>query len=131
MSRVLVIGARRRRQGIGEFVARWFAARGAEICAVVGSRAESAEIARQKLASSYGIECRAYDAVETALKREEPDIVAICSPYVHHKDHLRAAAAAGAHCLCEKPLWWQKEPSDPGEETVRIVDAFLDRGRSV
>ncbi|MEE8141914.1 MAG: Gfo/Idh/MocA family oxidoreductase [Planctomycetota bacterium] len=128
MNRTLVIGARRRKLGIGEFVARWFADAGAEVCAVVGTRMESAEEARQTLLQQYGIECRAYTQVEQALAAEDPQIVAICSPYACHREHLLAVASAGAHCLCEKPMWWNETHADAvAEETTRLVDAFLDQ----
>ena len=126
MKRVVVIGARRTRQGIGEFVAREFHAAGAEVCAVVGSTPETAHQASAAL-RAHGIECRGHGCVEEALAAEGPDIVAICSPFALHRSHLEAVAAAGASCLCEKPLWWQSGV-DLASGTADLVDGFLDRG---
>lgn len=39
-----------------------------------------------------------------ALQALRPDVVDICSPVECHLDHVRLAAAAGGHVLCQKPL---------------------------
>lgn len=127
MRRVLIIGARRRRQGIGEFVARWVADAGAEVCAVVGTSEESAGLARDNLARQYGIQCRAYSDLRRGIADERPDLVAICSPIEAHREHLAIVAEAGVHCLCEKPMWWRRG-SDLAGETEAIVDGFSGRG---
>lgn len=128
MCKVVVIGARRHRQGIGEFIAQACALAGAEVCGVVGTREDSVRLARESLYERYGIQCGGYLSVEEALDREKPDVVAVCSPIAFHREHLELAAAAGVHCLCEKPLWWG-EAADRTEVTAGIVDAFSRRGR--
>jgi len=128
MVSVVIIGARRRRQGIGEHVARAFAAAGAEVRGIVGTSQATADQARAALAARYNLHCAAYDSLATALDREGPDIVAICSPYRVHRDQLRAVAEAGCHCLCEKPLWWG-EGVTRAETTGELVDAFVRAGR--
>ena len=40
----------------------------------------------------------------TLLKREDVDAVAICSPTDMHKEIMLAAAKAGKHIFCEKPI---------------------------
>lgn len=127
MIRVVVIGARRRHQGIGEFVAQRFAEAGAEVCAVVGTSSESAGEARDHLSREYGIQCRAYRSVPAALSEERPDLVAICSPYRFHHEQLQQVAEAGVHCLCEKPLWWDETLEDHGPATREIVRRFVDQ----
>ncbi|MCI0650956.1 MAG: Gfo/Idh/MocA family oxidoreductase [Planctomycetes bacterium] len=129
MKRTVVIGARRERQGIGEFVARALAHAGAEIVAVVGRSDASAEEARRTLAARYGIRCRAYGSAAAALEREAPEIVAICSPFRLHAEHLALAAEARAHCLCEKPMWWPERMADLARGTAALVDSFLARER--
>ncbi len=128
MARVMIIGARRRRQGIGEFLAQAFAAAGADVAAIVGTSPETVGQAQARLRERYGIRCAAYTSVVAALEREAPDIVAICSPYDVHHDQLQAVQQAGAHCLCDKPLWWGAT-QDRVAATMRIVDGFIARRR--
>lgn len=125
MKRVLVIGARQARQGVGPYVARSFHRAGAHVCAVVGTSTNTAAQARDQL-KAYGISCRAYADLDTALGQERPDIVAICSPYTVHRPQLEAVAATGAHCLCEKPMWWSPD-ANRGPVTGRLVDGFANR----
>ena len=128
MARVIVIGARRRRQGVGEFLAQAFSGAGADVCAVVGTSPETAALAQTQLRERHGIRCTAYSSVETALRSENPDIVAICSPFEVHYEQLQAVQRAGAHCLCEKPLWWG-ESGDRIAATESIVDGFAAQNR--
>ncbi|MGY8824604.1 MAG: Gfo/Idh/MocA family protein [Candidatus Latescibacterota bacterium] len=46
----------------------------------------------------------AYDDCAQMLSEIEPDIAAICTPNVSHKDYALAALDAGAHVFCEKPV---------------------------
>ena len=128
MATVLVIGARRRRQGTGEFLAHAFALAGAEVGAIVGTSTETAGQAQAQLREHHGIRCAAYTSVVEALERESPDIVAICSPHEVHYEQLQAVWQAGAHCLCEKPLWWG-QADDRCAATEQLVDGFIARGR--
>lgn len=125
--KVLIIGARRHRQGLGEFVARYFQEANARVVAVVGTNANTIAQACEKL-SQYRIACRGYTSLQRALEQEEPEIVAICSPYQFHYEHLLAVAQANAHCLCEKPLWWD-ELRDLAPQTERLMDGFVRRGK--
>ena len=133
MPKIVVIGARRHRQGIGEFVTRCFHECGAEVAAVVGTREETVQATRRTLAERYDIHCRGYTDVETALGAESPDIVAIASPFPLHLEHLECALRAGAHCLCEKPLAW--DPPHGAAETAwqtrarQLVERFVRSGR--
>ena len=45
-----------------------------------------------------------YRDYHDALQRADLDAVVVCSANVHHRDMVVAAAAAGKHVLCEKPL---------------------------
>jgi predicted dehydrogenase len=136
MPRAVVVGARRRRQGIGEFVASYLAAAGAEICGLVGTTEATASDAAQSLARRPALQSgrhalRPYADLSEALANERPDLVAICSPYAFHRRHLEATAAFGCHCLCEKPLWWDDrlDASALAGETAALVSAFAERGR--
>ncbi|HRX87068.1 MAG TPA: Gfo/Idh/MocA family oxidoreductase [Phycisphaerae bacterium] len=116
--RIIVVGARSARQGIGEFVAGWFARHGAEVNAIVGTTDASVAQARATLRDRYAIDCRGYTNLDDALAAEPGEIVAICSPYPRHAAHLAAVGRAGRHCLCEKPLCWPVPEVDPAAPFV-------------
>lgn len=125
--RIAVVGARRRRQGIGEHVARHFHAAGMDVCAIVGTSESTVAEARDNLLKRHGIDCRGYLSLESLLAHEHVDIVALCSPPEFHREQLTVAADAGVNVLCEKPLWWE-EGEDVLRETQRLVDRFASRG---
>ena len=121
--RVIVIGARSARQGIGEFVAGWFASQGAEVTAIIGTTPETVALAQATLHERYAIDCRGYTDLDRALAEESAEIVAICSPHRLHAEQLLAVARAGRHCLCEKPLCW---PTPAGHDPIA---EFIAAGR--
>jgi predicted dehydrogenase len=129
MLSVGIVGARRRRQGIGEHVARWFVARGAEVRAVVGTSPETVALAREALASVAGIHCRGYTSVEALLDGERPDALAICSPVETHAAALEIAARRRVHVLCEKPLLAPAPGAELGAEARAIAARFAAAGR--
>jgi len=100
-TRVAIIGAR----GIGRVHARIFHALGADVCAVVGSSAESAADASSSLARAFGIEARAYPRMED-IPRHDVDAVSICTPSHLHCTQALAAFERGWSVFCEKPLFW-------------------------
>ncbi len=104
MTRAVVVGARRVRQGIGPFVARTLVRLGVEVAGVVGSTRETAEAARADLASELGRGCSAHTALGEALDSLRPDVVAVCSPIEWHAEHVGTALDRGVHVLCEKPF---------------------------
>lgn len=57
----------------------------------------------QALARKHGVP-EAYDSVEALLNSSNIDAVYICTPVDLHRSHVEAAAAAGKHILCEKPM---------------------------
>lgn len=128
MVKVAIIGARRRRQGIGEYVARWFSAAGARVCSVFGTTPETANSAQETLKRRYNIETEACTSLEAAIENHSPDIVAVCSPYDVHYEQLQVILEAGIHCLCEKPMWWG-EADDRLAATAQLVDGFIKKNR--
>jgi predicted dehydrogenase len=120
--RVAIVGARRRVQGTGEFVARWFDALGCRVEAIAGTSEPTVSEALNTLRERSGIACRGYTSVESLLAAEAPDALAICSPAESHRTHLELALEAGCHVFCEKPLVW------PSESTSRLVQGFAARG---
>lgn len=98
--RVGVIGARRVRQGLGPFVARFLVELGASVPCFLATRAESIPETERALGA------RGYTDLGHMLAEEEPDALAILSPSETHERYLAAALDAGLHVLCEKPLVW-------------------------
>ena len=95
MQRVALIGA----GTMGRTHANAYAAiADAELVAVCDSRVEAAE----ELANAHC--ARAFAGIEQALNEAEVDVVDICTPTPTHLACIKAAAAAGKHICCEKPL---------------------------
>src|SRR3990172_1525584 len=65
---------------------------------------------------------RTYDDYHDMLAKEDLDIVMVCLDNAHHADVVEAAAAAGAHCLVEKPMAATFDQAD------RMVKAVERRG---
>lgn len=126
--RVGVVGARRRHQGIGEHVARFFARHGAEVCGIVGTREETVAQAREHLQAQYGIDARGYLQLEEMQAAEQLDAVAICSPFAAHAEQLQAALASGLHVLCEKPLVYDEQGAF-ASQAADLIDAFAAAGQ--
>ncbi len=102
---IAVIGAGRKRNGIGAYSARFAHVEGAHIVAVL---AQDVATARQDAdgLKEYGITADAYGDMETLIDRHRPDAFIIASPAATHADYCARAVAAGMHVLCEKPFIW-------------------------
>ena len=74
-------------------------AQGAEVTAVL-----SRDAARGEAFAHNNSIPRAYTDVDKLLATEKPDAVYISTTNELHKEQCLAAAAAGAHVVCEKPL---------------------------
>ena len=122
--RVAVAGVVRRRQGIGEHLAR-FAARDADVVAFLGSRAATLDEGRAVLAR-HGIDARGFTDLAELLRTCPVDALVIASPAGTHLDPLEAARDAGVHVLCEKPL--VHGGPDDAAVTERLVAGFAERG---
>jgi len=68
----------------------------------------------EKLAEKYGVS--AFESYEALLKSDEIDIVTIATPSGFHAEPTIAAAEAGKHVICEKPL----------EITLERIDAMTE-----
>jgi Oxidoreductase family, NAD-binding Rossmann fold len=127
--RVLILGARRRKQGLGEFIAKYFHEQGAEVCGIVGTSSSSVEDTARHLQQHYGISTQGYTDLKSAIEQSSPTVVVIASPTGVHHPHLETVAASGVYCLCEKPLFWDDDrPVDPSE-VERLVDQFCGEGQ--
>ena len=123
--RVAVAGVVRRRQGIGEHLARFVVQSGAELPAFLGSRPESLPDGVATLAR-HGIESEGFTDLPSLLAKHSLDAIVIASPASTHRPYLEQALEAGLHVLCEKPLVW--DSGDDAAEAQRFVDAFAERG---
>jgi hypothetical protein len=120
--RVGIIGARRSRQGLGPYVARFLREAGAEVACFLATRSETLDAAGRELAERSGIEARGYLDLREMLWAEALDALAILSPAETHRDFLEAALDARLHVLCEKPFLWGVPEAVAA--TRRIVSGF-------
>jgi predicted dehydrogenase len=127
--RVLIVGARRRKQGLGEFIAQYFHEQGAEICGIVGTSSTSVEEAARHLQQQYGITTQGYTDLATAIEQANPTVVVIASPTGVHRQHLETVAAFGISCLCEKPLFWENDTTCEADEVERLIERFCGEGQ--
>ncbi len=86
----------------------------------------------EKLAGEFGAE-KFYDRAEDLFSDDSLDAIYISSPVNLHRDHTLAAAAAGKHVLCEKPMALTsgacREMIDACEEAgVQLQVCFVLRG---
>jgi hypothetical protein len=121
--KALVIGARRARQGIGAFVAQALIDAGCELVGVVGT---SPGTVREPAAF---FDVPGYVEVSEALRTEQPDLVAICSPIGFHREQLELVANADCHCLCDKPLWWDDAHGSRAWFTDQLIENFEQNGK--
>jgi predicted dehydrogenase len=127
--RVGIIGARRRRQGLGPYVVRDLLAAGAQVPCFLGTSPDTVQEVRRTLADSVNVAPRGYLDLKAMLAEEVLDALAILSPAESHAAHLESAAAAGLHVLCEKPFVWGGE--DPLGTSGALLDRFGDKGLCV
>ena len=119
------MGARRHRQGLGPFVARWLREAGAEVPAFFCTSAASVAEAGEQLRRVAGLDARGHHE-PAAFLDEELDGLAILSPAGHHRVWLERALEARLDVLCEKPLVWGDEAE--GTAARELVTAFGEQG---
>ena len=124
--RVAIVGARRVRQGLGPFVARFLAAEGAAVPAFLGTSASSVALAADELERTAGIRPRGFTDLGDLLSTESVDALAILSPAETHERYLEAALDARLHVLCEKPLVWGG--ADLARRARELWEGFVERG---
>jgi len=123
--RIGLVGARRRRQGLGPFVARALLAAGADIAGFVASSAAGIEAGQRELCRA-GVDARGYRDIAALVAAEMPQAVAILSPSDSHAHHLEAALGARVDVLCDKPLVWGDPQLATRADT--LISAFADAG---
>jgi hypothetical protein len=118
MLRVSIIGVRRNRNGIGEYIAKYFHQQKASVVAVLGTSEESSHAGALAL-QKYGIEATPYVNLEKMVADEKPHVVVIASPADTHYAYLTQSIESGLNVFCEKPLFWPV--SGEAEEAVGEV----------
>lgn len=101
-----IVGAARRHQGTGPFIARTFSNLGHTISGVIGTHSNSLTETVSTLANEYGIHTQGYLTLNELLEKKNIDLLAISSPADTHLQYLEEALSKGLHVFCEKPLWW-------------------------
>lgn len=88
---------------------------GAELVAVCDAVREKAEALAQK----YNV-CKIYTDYNEMLRDSEVDAVSVCVPSGVHGEVVIAAARAGKHVFCEKPIEVTEEKMN---EMIRVVES--------
>ena len=118
--KIAIIGAGRRRNGIGAYIARYAHVEGARVVAVLAQDEAAARHDADGL-KEYGIIADAYADLGALIERHRPDAIAIASPAATHADYLTRAIAAGMHVLCEKPFIWNN--GCDSTQAAQVLDA--------
>lgn len=126
LPRVGIVGASRRRQGLGPFVVRDLLDAGATVPCFLATREETRVAASEDLAKRFGIDCRGHLDFDAMLDEEELDAIAILSPSETHEGLLERTLAAGLHCLCDKPLVWGGRRL--ADRATHLARGFEERG---
>jgi predicted dehydrogenase len=70
------------------------------VAALASRRRESAQAAKDIL----GLDCNVANTFDDLIRRDDVDVIDICSPNVLHAEEAIAAAEAGKHVVIEKPV---------------------------
>lgn len=100
-----IIGASRTRNGIGEYIGKYFHKHGARVTSVLGTT-EKTSLQASSALKKYGIEAHPYTIFEEMVKGEKPDAMVIASPSSTHHEYLLKCVDSGLHIFCEKPFLW-------------------------
>jgi len=117
--KISIIGAGRTRNGIGEYIGKYFHQQGAKVTSVLGTTEKTGLHASSAL-RKYGIEAHSYTDFDAMIGAESPDIVVIASPASTHYDYLLRCLDWGLHVFCEKPFIW----GDHTDIRTRIEDIY-------
>ena len=103
---IAIVGAARRHQGTGPFIARRLHDLGHRICGFIGSGNDSIIQTREYLLQWASIDCEGYCSMQDLCRKQAVDIVVICSPTRTHHDYIGQAIKHNCHVLVEKPWCW-------------------------
>jgi len=103
--KVSIIGAGRARNGIGEYIGKYFHRHGGKVTSVLGTTEKTSLQACSAL-RKYGIEAHPYTDFDKMVRTERPEVVVIASPSSTHYEYLLKSIDSGLHVFCEKPFIW-------------------------
>jgi hypothetical protein len=103
--KVSIIGAGRTRNGIGEYIGKYFHRHGGKVISVLGTTEKTSLQACSAL-RKYGIEAHPYTGFDEMVSAGRPDVVVIASPSSTHCQYLLKSIDLGFHIFCEKPFIW-------------------------
>jgi predicted dehydrogenase len=95
---------------------------GAQVCSIYDPDIEAA----RRVAARTGARIAA--ALEEAVQSKDVQAVVIASPNAFHRQGVEAAADAGKHILCEKPLATNLRDARAAQEAVRRAGVVLQLG---
>ncbi|MEM7304589.1 MAG: Gfo/Idh/MocA family oxidoreductase [Pseudomonadota bacterium] len=104
-----IVGAARRHQGTGPFIARTFNQLGHNIAGIIGTHENSVTETKSHLKNQYGISTQGYTSLKDLLNEHQIDALIISSPPETHLQFLEEALKNNLHVFCEKPLWWPSQ----------------------
>jgi len=122
--KVAIIGAGRNRNGIGQFIGKYFQKSGATVISVLGTTEKTSHNASSNL-KQYGINATAYTDLNGMVGDEKPDTVVIASPSPTHYEYLTKCTEAGLHIFCEKPFIWYE-----GDDIQELLDTTFKRAEN-
>ena len=121
--KVALVGARRKRNGIGHYIGNFFQRNGWQVVALLGTSVKSAASAATDL-ERFGINAHPYTDFDKMIGDQSPDAVVIASPSETHCDYLFKALGAGTHIFCEKPFIIDE--ARRAQEVLRDIFALAD-----
>ena len=121
--KISIIGAGRTRNGIGEYIGKYFHQQGAIVTSVLGTSEKTSRRASMAL-RKYGVGARPYTDFDEMVRMERPDAVVIASPSSTHYGYLLKSLDSGLHIFCEKPFIWD----DHMDILKRVNDIFKKAG---
>lgn len=127
--KVSIIGAGRTRNGIGEYLSKYFHKYGGKIISILGTsreRSDQTSMALQK----YGINAKPYIDFDEMIRMERPEVLVIASPSYTHYEYLRKGIDLGLHLFCEKPFIWDGF-MDLRKEVENIFEKAYQRGLTI
>ena len=124
-----IIGAARRHQGTGPFIARTFARLGHEISGIVGTSDQSTKQAVADLADHYSINTQGYTDINELIEQHDLDIMAIATPPDSHFNFLKCAVENKLHIFCEKPFWWPKNNELTLSDYLQMLHTLVETSR--